>query len=310
MRKIAVLTIAVILAPLLAGCTGPDETPPVISDVSVADITSTSALITWTTDEPATVKLTFTDLNGKESLIISMAGLATSHSRCEVNLTPDTTYYIKVKSTDAAGNETVSEVYTFTTTTQGDTTPPIISHISITGVTETSATITWTTDKPSDSNVDYGMSTSYGATASNSVVELVTSHSISLDGLNACTTYHYRLRSRAASGIGAISGDITFTTAGVDTTPRVISMDRETFLQEAQRIRPAKEAFSAKYLGTPNVSSIGIGVKQECNGEVIAIKVGLVESIHPWTLPPEDRLPETFMGFPVDYYVTGKIVFY
>jgi hypothetical protein len=223
MRKIVFLTIAVILASLLASCARGDTTPPAISNVSVTDITPTSALITWTTDEPATGKLAFTDPNGKEGLIIGMAGLSTSHSRREVNLTPDTTYFIKVKSTDAAGNEAVSEVYTFTTATPGDTTPPVISHISITRVTATSATITWITDKPSDSNIDYGLSTSYGATASNSVEELVTSHSIRLDGLNARTTYHYRLRSRAASGIGAISGDITFTTAGVDTTPPIIS---------------------------------------------------------------------------------------
>jgi hypothetical protein len=310
MRKIVFLTIAVILVVMLAGCARGDKIPPVISDVSVTEITPETAHITWTTDEPATVKLAFTDPNGKETLVSSIAGLATSHSRREFDLTPDTTYYIKVKSTDAAGNEAVSEIYTFTTATPVDMTPPVISHISVTGIIETSATITWITDKPSDSNVDYGMSTSYGITASNSVEELVTSHSIRLDGLNACTTYHYRVKSKDASDNEATSGDDTFTTIGVDLTLPVIDMDRETQLQEVQRILPAKEAFSAKYLGTPNISSIGIGKTQECNAEVIVIKVGLVESIPPWTLPPEDRLTESFMGFRVDYHVTGKIVFY
>jgi purple acid phosphatase-like protein len=69
---------------------------------------------------------------------------------------------------------------------------PIISGVTATSITATSATITWTTDIASDSQVQYGTTTSYGSmSALNST--LVTSHSVNLTGLTAATTYHYRV---------------------------------------------------------------------------------------------------------------------
>jgi hypothetical protein len=41
----------------------------------------------------------------------------------------------------------------------------------------------------------------------------VTNHSVTLSGLTANTTYHYRVRSKDAAGNQAASGDLTFTTA-------------------------------------------------------------------------------------------------
>src|SRR5436309_7314983 len=43
-----------------------------------------------------------------------------------------------------------------------DTTAPVLSNIAPSGITATGATITWTTDEASDSQVEYGTTTSYG----------------------------------------------------------------------------------------------------------------------------------------------------
>ena len=96
-----------------------------------------------------------------------------------------------------------------------DPTPPVISAVSVSALTDTSATINWTTDEVSDSAVDYGTTTAYGATVSNAAKSV--SHSLSLAGLAPNTTYHYRLRSRNNTGLQAISGDYSFITnpAGV-----------------------------------------------------------------------------------------------
>ncbi|HID94814.1 MAG TPA: tandem-95 repeat protein, partial [Candidatus Latescibacteria bacterium] len=91
-----------------------------------------------------------------------------------------------------------------------DTQAPDISSVSASNITATSATINWTTNESSDSKVDYGTTTSYGSTKSNS--GMVTSHSIDLSGLSGHTTYHYRVRSTDAAGNEAASGDYTFTT--------------------------------------------------------------------------------------------------
>ncbi len=71
----------------------------------------------------------------------------------------------------------------------------------------TLCTITWDTNVPADSQVQYGADASYG---SSSVLEpgQVTSHTVQLSGLTAATSYHFS----AQSG-GVASPDGTFTTA-------------------------------------------------------------------------------------------------
>jgi beta-lactamase superfamily II metal-dependent hydrolase len=93
----------------------PDTTPPVISNVTAGNIGIDSAVITWTTDEPATTVLEYGLASGNYTDTLSDASLLTDHSVSLSNLTSATTYYYRVKSTDEAGNETVSTEFSFTT---------------------------------------------------------------------------------------------------------------------------------------------------------------------------------------------------
>lgn len=99
-----------------------------------------------------------------------------------------------------------------------DTTPPTISSVSVSSITGSSATISWTTNEPSDTQVNYGLTSSYGSSSSlNS--SMVTSHSVTLTGLSAGTVYNYRVRSRDAAGNLTSSSNNTFTTQTLpDTT--------------------------------------------------------------------------------------------
>ena len=107
-----------------------------------------------------------------------------------------------------------------TFTTVGDTVPPVISAVAAAPAVQ-GATITWTTDEASTSQVDYGLTTAYGSTTALDSAQ-VTSHTVTLSGLTSNTLYHYRVRSRDASGNERISSDATFITTG-DTVPPVIS---------------------------------------------------------------------------------------
>jgi hypothetical protein len=89
--------------------------------------------------------------------------------------------------------------------------PPVISSISSGTPSPYSATITWTTDEPATSQVNYGTTTSYG-TASSSAA-LVTSHAITLTGLTASTAYNFQVESVDAEGNTATSSNQTLTTA-------------------------------------------------------------------------------------------------
>jgi hypothetical protein len=89
--------------------------------------------------------------------------------------------------------------YTATFMTVTDATPPVISALAESGITATGATISWTTNEPADTQVEYGTTPSYGLTTPLAPA-LVTSHSQKLTGLTPNTVYHYRVRSRDAAG--------------------------------------------------------------------------------------------------------------
>ena len=91
--------------------------------------------------------------------------------------------------------------------------------ITASSITANGAVITWTTNKPSDSQADYGTTPTYGSSTTLDPTQ-VTSHSRSLANLTAGTTYNYRIRSKDAGGSVTVSSNFTFTTQqGTDTTP-------------------------------------------------------------------------------------------
>jgi hypothetical protein len=205
-----------------------DTTAPTISSVTSSNITATGATITWLTDEQGSSQVEYgtTDSYGTSTTEADTSTRVLSHSVTLTGLTGSTTYHFRAKSKDDAGtpNEGVSGDYTFTTSTAPDTTAPSISNIVATP-THNSVVITWDTDEAASSYVDYGTTASYGTTTSETDTSpRVTSHSVSISGLSAATTYHFRLNSKdAATNLGQ-SSDQTFTTsAAPDTTAPVIS---------------------------------------------------------------------------------------
>jgi hypothetical protein len=189
----------------------PDTTPPAISGVSASGITSSGATISWTTNENSDSQVEYGTTTAYGSSTALNASLVTAHSQTLGALSASTLYHYRVRSRDGAGNLAVSGDFTFTTQAAADATPPTISGVSASGITSSSATISWTTNEASDSQVEYGTTTAYGSsTALNS--SRVTSHSQALNGLSAGALYHYRVKSRDAAGNLAVSGDNTFTT--------------------------------------------------------------------------------------------------
>ena len=100
--------------------------------------------------------------------------------------------------------------------------PLQISGVSSAGITAAGATIAWATDRAGTGQVDFGPTTAYGS-SSTLLSSLTTSHSVTLSGLTAGTLYHFRVRSRDAQGIEAVSGDYTFmTTVATTNQPPVL----------------------------------------------------------------------------------------
>jgi hypothetical protein len=87
---------------------------------------------------------------------------------------------------------------------------PVISNITVSGITMNSAIITWMTDQPADSFVDYGTTSSYGSWVKDQ--SLVTDHSLPINNLAVGTTYHFKVTSTNAFGMAVSSVDSTLTT--------------------------------------------------------------------------------------------------
>ncbi len=106
-----------------------------------------------------------------------------------------------------------------------DTTPPTISNVAATNVTHQAATIGWTTNDPSTTWVEYGLTSSYGSSTTLNT-SLVTTHSANLSSLTPGTIYHYRVTSTDEAGNKTVSTDRTFTTAATPTySPSDIDQD-------------------------------------------------------------------------------------
>jgi PKD repeat protein len=95
-----------------------------------------------------------------------------------------------------------------------DVTPPEISGVTSSDITDGTAVISWTTDELADSVVEYGTTTSYGSISSDPILR--TSHVRTLTSLLPDTTYHYRVSSTDDSGNTANSDDFTFQTEPED----------------------------------------------------------------------------------------------
>jgi chitodextrinase len=111
--------------------------------------------------------------------------------------------------------------------TGGGNPPPTtlaVSSPAAGSVSATTAKITWTTNIPADSQVEYGLTISYGTS---SVLDpaMVMAHSVPLTALAPSTAYHFRVKSHDSSGDTATSNDVVLTTAAApDTTPPSVSI--------------------------------------------------------------------------------------
>gem|GEM_PF-2896827 len=103
-----------------------------------------------------------------------------------------------------------------TGTNCADATAPTLSSIASSSVTQSAATIKWTSNEAASTQVQYGLTTNYG-TSSTLNASLVLPHTVNLTGLAAGTLYHYRVLSTDEAGNSTTSTDRTFTTAATPT---------------------------------------------------------------------------------------------
>jgi cysteine-rich repeat protein len=196
---------------------GGGTSAPTISNMNVTGITTYQVTVSWNTDVAADSLLRYgtAPTYGQQQ---SASSLVVNHGLGLTGLAEGTLYYFQACSANASNQQTCTAAQTFTTL---DETPPVISNVQVTGITGTSATVTWTTDENATTFVDWDTDGAPYSSVNGAATPLTTSHSVTLTGLSAGTVYHYRVRSADASDNTRFTDDAIFTTTS--TTPPVIS---------------------------------------------------------------------------------------
>jgi len=188
-----------------------------ITNVQVANVTSTSATISWTTNQ-ASIGTVMYGTSKPPSIPAPSTASGTTHSTTLSLLSSGTTYYFKISAAGLSGTATDDNdgnYYVFKTTAAEAL---AISNVQVTNVTGSSATVTWTTSKSSTGTVYYGISKTLAVTPAVSL-STGTSHSATLVLLPG-TTY---FKIVALSGLETATADnngsyFTFTSLGIGTT--------------------------------------------------------------------------------------------
>jgi hypothetical protein len=137
-----------------------------ISNFAVSGITNWGATLSWTTNVPASTGVSYGTTTNYGSVAGISTALTTQHSVLVSGLANATAYDAQAFSTDGSGATVYSPNLAFSTI---DSIPPRISNITNAfgtavqnGVTVTTVNFSWNTNKPSDSQVEYGPTTAYG----------------------------------------------------------------------------------------------------------------------------------------------------
>ena len=211
---------------------GASSLPPVISSVVVDNVKNTSARVTWTTNSLSNSLVTYGLTTGYGSTA-SSASYITSHTVYLTGLQSNTTYHLKVRSTDffanAANDDNGGASYTFTT--NGG---PVITGVTTNAVADNTATVFWNTDRSADSHVVYSTHADLSSPTTVGTATLVAtttasgvySHQVGVTGLSASTNYYFYVTSTDGSSNTTVdnnNGQYYSILTTRDTTPPVIS---------------------------------------------------------------------------------------
>jgi len=204
----------------------PSLSPPVIFDVKVEDITPNSVTIYWKTNVKASSFVAFApddEYQIKKDYLIEVGNpeeRVLEHKVILMGLTPDTLYHFQVKSVSIVGVVGKSEDKVFKT-------PPLsltISDINFKLISGTEVSISWKTNIPSATKIEY-TNLRTGEKKEIEDPSFLKDHLLKLKNLEGNTDYSFVIKARDEKGNTASSPTLTFST-GKDITPPKISQVR------------------------------------------------------------------------------------
>jgi hypothetical protein len=185
-------------------------------------------------------------------------------SSWDTTKTANGSHVLSAVVTDGTGATAVSSSVTVTVSNAAQA--PTVTAVTAAAVTSSGVTITWTTNVPADSQVAYGLSTSYGNNSPLSTT-LVTSHSVTLTGLTSSTTYHFQVLSHTSQGTLGTSQDSSFTTASNSTGGTSLPLNTWTAIQANGYPAEIYGYDKSVYVNSRNIHCIWGGYHQPLSSE-------------------------------------------
>lgn len=195
----------------------------------IKDNATTTISISWESNVPISSSVFYKLSNGEKYTEISQADMTENHKIDISNLQDNSLYTVYAAGRDQFGNLAQSDQTAYNTPL--DTRAPKISGVSIdcsnvgsdTREGESRAMISWNTDEPSSSQVEFGegVGGNYYSNQTSPSGDLTQKHLVVVSGLKSGAPYHFRALSADKSGNTDKSGDY----------PSVAGESQKTILQ-------------------------------------------------------------------------------
>lgn len=231
-----------------------------IADISVKSTSNWRLALSW--DAPSDVGAGVSSYKIYRSINnISFSQIASTSGTSYVDGgLQEVAYYYKVQACDSANNCGVqTQSATETPTGKYITPAELVSAPRVTEISTRKGTVNWSTDRNSDSRIQYGLSSGNYFSTEAAISTQTTDHAVELNNLTAGTTYFYRARWTDADGNIGTSSEYSFTTSPA---PVVKEATAKTSLTSAVVTFTSKDAAKVKvYYGR----SEGFGGVTELN---------------------------------------------
>jgi len=222
---------------------------PVISNVKVSQTGANSVTITYVTDQQGDTKVVYGTAADKLDQTVSDPALVTNHSATLNNLTPKTQYFFQVSSTTAGGLTGKSDVQNVTTV--GAINP--VGQITVSDITATSATVTFSTDIAATAKVAYGTDPAN----LDKTIDLATPNtqqSVVLADLEEGKKYTVRITS-SAEGYADLVQTVDFTTVSNTLVVSDVKVENVTGASAQVTVTTTQPSTAVLKYGTPNLQT-------------------------------------------------------
>ncbi len=185
-----------------------------IADVSIKASSNWRLALTW--EEPSDTGAgisSYKILRSTDNNTFTQVGTSSNTSYVDGGLTQQE-YFYQIKACDSANQcSAVSATVSDTPTGKFTTPATLVSEAVVSDITTKRATISWSTDRASDSKIQIGTTSGSYSPSEVGNSSQVTGHTIELDNLAAGTTYYFRARWTDEDGNTGTSQEYSFTTA-------------------------------------------------------------------------------------------------